>query len=142
MQRITPLLLSAAVMSISALAGCHNDDHPSHHARSPDTSGTYYDRSQTAGDRVYHDSTTSTPRSGDDLSGSHRIDGRSPTDSDSGTHGATPPIDNGAGRTNEPGLTPTQPGTFGTRAPTQSANPQPNVSTPHDATETTGRSGE
>jgi hypothetical protein len=138
MQRITPLLLSAAVLSVSALAGCHNDDHDTHHARSSDQSGTYYDRSQTAGTRVDRDTTT-TYREGD-VTGSGRIDSRTgATDTDLRTRNATPPVDNaagaGVGGANEAGVTLPQPGTSGTRAPTQSANPDPHANTPRDATD-------
>ena len=131
MKRITPLLFSAAVLSVSVV-GCHNDEH---HARSSDTSDTYYDRSQTAGDRVYRDSTTTTPRTGDDLSGTYRT----PTDTDLRTPSTNPPVGNaagaGAGGANESAVTLPQPGTSGTRAPTQSANPDPHANTPRDATD-------
>ena len=131
MQRIAPLLLSAAVLSVSTLVGCQNDNDDRRHSRSRDTTDSYYDRSETAGTRVHRDTTTASPR----------IDGRtsSPTDTDLRSGTTNPPVDNapgaGTGAANEAGVTLPQPGTSGTRAPTQSANPDPHASTPRDATD-------
>jgi hypothetical protein len=107
MQRISFLLFSVAALSVSALAGCHNDDKDQHHARSADT---YYDRSQTAGDRVYGGGTA-----------------------------ATPPVDNaadtGTGGANDSSVAPSRPGTSGTAAPAQLSNPDPPVNAPRDTTD-------